>query len=565
MKGVEAYCYFHTRFTQIKKIKLICCFLYLYSLNVNAQVDKNNPHNSSLSDSITYIEKLNKGKELLSSNPELAIVQFNNSLNWFSTNFKPNNFTNSTLNCFQRKLIQLHYFLGVSYYFMHKADSSSAHYKKALYFQRSMGDSVGVAKTLNSLGALSAETGDYDGAIRFYQSSLQIREAKSDQQGVATCLNNIGIVSHSKGDVIRALEMYRKAHTLYENYIFPDGKKGDLDGIANVHANIANLYLEQKEFDKSLEYYKLAFAVFVQLKNNRMAAQQLSNIAEMHYQNKKFTESKINHFKSIELKIKSNDLNGIANSYMSLGNIYFWQDSLDKAIQFHKKSLELFENSDDQIGKATIYFNYAYDLIKKNDLPQSYIFLSKGMGLAKKINTPFLLKTGASVMVKYYKLINNHKLALEYYELQIKMRDSLDNESTRKASIKSQLKYEYEKQAAADSVSHAKESEIKNVQLQKQSAEIKAKKNQQYGLFGGLGLVVIFAGFMFNRYKITQKQKFIIEKQKDVVEEQKKLVEEKQKEILDSIAYARRIQMALIPTDKYIERILTKLRNHEEK
>ena len=140
------------------------------------------------------------------------------------------------------------------------------------------------------------------------------------------------------------------------------------------------------------------------------------------------------------------------------------------------------------------------------------------------------------------------------------MRDSINNESTRKASIKSQLKYEYEKQAAADSVAHAKDSEIKNAELAKQKAEISAKKNQQYALFGGLFLVCVFAVFMFNRYKVTKKQKSIIEDQKEIVEEQKKLVEEKQKEILDSIHYARRIQMALIPNETRIAFILSKFK-----
>jgi hypothetical protein len=40
------------------------------------------------------------------------------------------------------------------------------------------------------------------------------------------------------------------------------------------------------------------------------------------------------------------------------------------------------------------------------------------------------------------------------------------------------------------------------------------------------------------------------------------LVEEKQKEILDSIYYARRIQRALITSEKYIENKLTKLIKH---
>jgi hypothetical protein len=101
---------------------------------------------------------------------------------------------------------------------------------------------------------------------------------------------------------------------------------------------------------------------------------------------------------------------------------------------------------------------------------------------------------------------------------------------------------------------------IKNAELARQKAEIRAKKNQQYALFGGLFGVCVFGVFMYNRFKVTQKQKMVIESQKEIVEEQKKLVEHKQKEILDSIHYARRIQMAQIPSEKRVGKSLDRLR-----
>ena len=73
-------------------------------------------------------------------------------------------------------------------------------------------------------------------------------------------------------------------------------------------------------------------------------------------------------------------------------------------------------------------------------------------------------------------------------------------------------------------------------------------------------MVGLFALFMVNRFRVTNKQKKVIEAQKQIVEEQKHLVDEKQKEILDSIHYAKRIQTVLMPTEKYIERNMHKLR-----
>ena len=77
----------------------------------------------------------------------------------------------------------------------------------------------------------------------------------------------------------------------------------------------------------------------------------------------------------------------------------------------------------------------------------------------------------------------------------------------------------------------------------------------------------MFAIFIFRSLRITRKQKDIIgirknilEQQKMEVEFQKQIVEEHQKDIIDSITYGRRIQRSLLPTEKYIEKTLSRLR-----
>ncbi|MDP1799958.1 MAG: hypothetical protein Q8L81_01305, partial [Bacteroidota bacterium] len=131
-----------------------------------------------------------------------------------------------------------------------------------------------------------------------------------------------------------------------------------------------------------------------------------------------------------------------------------------------------------------------------------------------------------------------------------------NNQETRKASIKSQLKYEYEKKVAADSVKVAEEKKLTTLQL-------KQEENQRYFLYAGLLLTLVFGVFMFNRFRTIKKQKNTINAQKTVVEQQKYLVEEKQKEIMDSIRYAKRIQTSLLPTEKYLDRSFKELKKNK--
>lgn len=85
------------------------------------------------------------------------------------------------------------------------------------------------------------------------------------------------------------------------------------------------------------------------------------------------------------------------------------------------------------------------------------------------------------------------------------------------------------------------------------------KKNQRNILIFvlcGLLIVILFSIFVLRILAITRKQKKLIEQKELETQRQKHLVEEKQSEIIASIRYAKRIQLSLLPTDKFLERIL---------
>ena len=75
-------------------------------------------------------------------------------------------------------------------------------------------------------------------------------------------------------------------------------------------------------------------------------------------------------------------------------------------------------------------------------------------------------------------------------------------------------------------------------------------------------MVLILAIVILRSLRQNQKKNKIITEQKLIVEKQKELVEEKQKEILDSIHYAKRIQTALITSEKYITKRLQNLQKY---
>jgi len=451
-------------------------------------------------------------------------------------------------------------------------DGAMRAYSKSLPMFLTARDTLNFITTHVNLGFMFQSRGNYLKGLHYYNECenkiLVVKRLDSDpayQRAYAILLNNTGNIYSNIGNPRLALEYYHRSLKIYEKMHGKIDEQFIFIGKAQACTNIGYVFTLVNEDEKSNDYFLKAYQFYLKAGDTSGMAVPLNNMASYYSKIRDTSNSLKLYRKSLELATLTNNNITRANVLNNMGTVYQTVGMLDKALLYLKESLAIRMQIGDRQGEAVSEKSIGWNYFRRKDftLAKKHALLSFSIG--NEIKKITVIGDAAALLKQIYTSIGDYKNALSMSELSVKMTDSVNNERTRKAAIKSQYKYEYEKQASADSVAHAKESEMKNVQLQKQKAEIKAKKNQQYALFGGLGLVIVFAGFMFNRFKVTQKQKYIIEEQKAVVEEQKRLVEEKQKEVMDSIRYAKRIQTALLPNERYIEKSLAKLTNHEGK
>ena len=369
---------------------------------------------------------------------------------------------------------------------------------------------LGVA--LNNAGYLATNQGDIPKALEYLHRSLKIQEEVNDKKGVASSLINIGFIHDGQGDLTKAIEYYQRSLIILEEI-------KDKVGIADCLNNIGNIYQKQEQIDKALEYF----------------------------------------LKSLKAREEEDDKRGIANSMNNIGLIYYKKKNYTKALEYYHESLKISENLPDKRGIALSSNLIATTLQNIGKSKEAQKYAIRSLSTAKELGYPDNIRRAAMILKEIYKSQNNYENALEMYELERLMRDSIFNTQSRKASIKKQLQYQYEKKAAADSVKNAEEQKVKNALLTAQQAQLKQEKTQRLALYGGLVLVIAFLGFVFNRFRVTQKQKVIIEQQKVLVDNAFSHLEEKNKEVMDSIHYAKRIQTALLTSEKYIERKLNEL------
>jgi len=403
-----------------------------------------------------------------------------------------------------------------------KFDEALEYYFKSLKIYKDVGKLDGnYAQALSNIGVAYYNQGNMTVSLDYNDKSLKIREQLGDKIGIAQCLSNMGTIFRIQGDLAKTEEYLIKSFKLFEEL-------GDKQDAAAVLCNLGINYRMEGKIDKAIEYYNRALVIFE----------------------------------------KIGDKSAVARALNSISIAYRTQGNLTKALEFGNKSLAIIEGQKSTVGIADLLTNLSYIYLKLGQTNKALQYSTRAMDILKEIGDPNRQSITTKYLTEIYKAKGDYKKAYETYKLSISLHDSIYNQETKKASIKSQFKYAYEKKAAQDSVANAKESQIKNAELDKQKAEIQAKRNQQYALFGGLVGVIVLAGFMYNRFKVTQKQKTIIElkeqetqKQNLIITEQKLLVEEKQKEILDSIKYAKRIQTTLLPSEKYIGKELEKLKN----
>jgi len=404
----------------------------------------------------------------------------------------------------------------------------------------------------NNKGFISDQIGEPQKAITYYELALKIQEFINDKKGMAYSLNNIAYVYDNQGDVPKGLEYMHKALKIQEEI-------QDKVGIAISLINIGNVLRANGEENKAIDYFNRGLKINEELQNNSAMAVALLNIGDVYYTKNDTVQALLHFKKALQLYEKENDQFGYAYALVNLGHIYKKQHQYDKALSVFDKSLKMLEQQGDKAGVAKTLVNVVEVLLKQDQTEKAFEAAQRGLKISQELGYPVELQATYELLSRIYAKKGNYEKAYEMHRLYKQMADSVNRQENRKASIHKAFQYEYDKKAAADSIKVSAERKVFD-------AKLKQGQTQRTALYLGIAIIALFTAFIYNRFRITRKQKQIIEvqnieveKQREladhrrvVAEEQKYIIEAKQKEILDSIHYAKRIQQAMLTSEGYI-------------
>jgi tetratricopeptide (TPR) repeat protein len=419
------------------------------------------------------------------------------------------------------------------------------------------------AAARNIQGVSYGIQGDNPKALVYFQKGLALFKKIGDKKGEASSYGNLGLIYKELGQLDKAIECYNLSLRI-------DDKMGNQYGIASAYGNIASVHefeaseyqeknqqkAAQKEFRLALSYYKKCSEIFTKFKDPQGIANSMGSMAGVYNTMDEVVRAGYYYEKAIPLFEKAGDITGKASALNNYGLMYLHHNDVAKAEAKFREAGQICERVNDVDGMMQSYTNIGNLYSHKGNYPESIKYLLKAHDLLNATGSVIQRKEIAFGLYDTYKHMGNYKEAFNAYNEFLKVRDSVFNENSKREIIRQELKYQYGKKSLADSVKAEGVAHIAR-------ANLKREKTLKTGLYIGASVLLLFGIFMFNRLLVARRQRNVIRVQKEESEMQKTIIEEKQREVLDSIQYARRIQQALLPNKKHLDREMQRLKGEK--
>ncbi|MBA3663921.1 MAG: tetratricopeptide repeat protein [Bacteroidetes bacterium] len=457
--------------------------------------------------------------------------------------------------------------MGALFNLQDNYSSALEKYQAAKLAFKEINDSLGVAASFNSIGTIYRDQGQYEKSLEFYFKALQIMASAGKKKSASTIMGNIGVIYWYQGNYSKALEIQYKALKIRDSI----GAKKE---IGDSHLNLGLIYWHQFQYAEARKHFNTALKIYNEFQNKEGISLCYNNLGilsmeegakskDLTLKKNLYEKSLEYYFKSLKIKEELNDRSGIATEFNNMGNTYFSQALIEKDEKLrkslylltkknHLKAIRIRRQISDKEGVASSLMNLGALDIKLKKFADAGKNLYAALEICKEVGSKSSLRDTYALLQELDSSLGNGRLAYDHFKLFVAYKDSLVNEDNTKTLVSSNLNYEFDKKQQAAKLEQEKKDALAKKEKEKQNIII-------LSVSVSLILILLLAILVFRNLLKKRAQNRIITQQKELVETQKIILEEKQKEILDSIRYAKRIQVALMPAETLIEKQLKKL------
>lgn len=281
--------------------------------------------------------------------------------------------------------------LGALYAQQHQYLKASEYTYKSLFINDSLGNENGLAVNLTALSAINHATRDYHKAITYAKKGLYIYTKLNDPHNIARVNINIGSYFSDLGEIDSTIFYLLVAAKIIEPI-------ENFNMMAITYSTLGSAYLKQQNTPLALDYSEKAMALIDYVTTPSQKTIIINSLANIYLDTKEYTKSLTQFQRALNLstqenfKISQRDaLDGLAKSNAALGNYA-------KAYQYQQEAIGLKDSILDTEKQGQIKeLEVKYETEKKE---QANVILAKERDVEKlKASKSILFAGGLSIVL----------------------------------------------------------------------------------------------------------------------------------------------------------------------
>lgn len=252
------------------------------------------------------------------------------------------------------------YALGKAYFRLEKYDKSFDSYSKALIIANQIKSQIQIGAVNEALGNLLFKLDDFDKSEALYKESLLIFSKINDVNRVAKIKGNLALVDVKKGNTdkaIRSLKALREVENL------------DIVSKAIALLSIGNIYLEKLSNPRlAIAYYQESISLISTTQESNLICSINQNIAESYLDLKQYEEA-LQYNKKSEAFLNVENNNELrATLYLFYAEIYEGQANPTLALKNYKLYQQYQKIVDDSKNSSNIENIEVINQLKNNEI-----------------------------------------------------------------------------------------------------------------------------------------------------------------------------------------------------
>jgi CHAT domain-containing protein/Tfp pilus assembly protein PilF len=223
-------------------------------------------------------------------------------------------------------------------------------YQQALAIAQKIGGKTGESRTLNNIGAVYNSLGQYPQALEHYQQALAMTKEIGDKAGKGTTLNNIGEVYRNLGQYPQSLEYYQKALAIRKEI-------GDKAGEGATLNNIGAVYNNLEQYPKGLEYYQQALAIHKAIGDKAGEGTTLNNIGLVNNSLGEYPQALEHYQQALAIHKAIGNKAMESTTLGNIGSVHTYLGQYPPALKYYQQALAITKEIGDKAGEGTTLNN----------------------------------------------------------------------------------------------------------------------------------------------------------------------------------------------------------------